>query len=246
MLRKPEWHYTNTAKHSMPAIQLINYLESGTNCTTGHSNPCTIYARLGASLVSQLQVNPLNQEKTDEHLMEEYRDGDINAFDQLFVRFKDPLYRYLSRQTGRPEIAEELIQEVWAAIIKNRHSYTARSKFTTYLYHIAHNKLIDHYRSSKAKEAELRSYDIDDEEVLIIDQSKTQLCEQTDTQTQYEYLMSLLDNLPAAQRDVFLMHEETGMTLIEIAQVMGVSRETVKSRLKYALQKLRSGMRRFS
>lgn len=186
----------------------------------------------------------LSEEKSDEQLMEAYRDGDLQAFDQLFNRFRDILYRYLARQAGNTAIAEEIFQETWAALIKNRKNYSVQAKFKTFLFHIAHNKLIDFYRS-KQNTVNV-SYEDHHDESLIEEYSDAGLDHKTDISKKHEYLLTLLEKLPAAQRDVFVMHEETGMTLPEIAEVMNVSRDTVKSRLRYAIQRLRQGMRRFA
>ena len=211
-----------------------------------HSDCHAGYGTLCFSRFSQIYIVLLPEEKTDEQLMEAYRDGDIQAFDQLFSRFKDILYRYLARQSGNFSIAEEIFQDSWAAIIKHRKTYKVKSRFKTYLFHIAHNKLIDYYRSQKNSKDDIVSYDEYNEELytdLDIDKG---LEYQADVLNKHEYLLSLLNKLPSAQRDVFLMHEEAGMSLIEIAEIMSVSRDTVKSRLRYALQRLRQGMERFS
>ena len=195
---------------------------------------------------TQKAVVLLAKDKTDEHLMEAYRDGDLKAFDELFTRFKDILFRYLARQTGNMSSAEELFQDIWAALIKNRKAYTVKAKFKTYLFHIAHNKLIDYYRSKKNSTSDMLSYDEQENDNYIVDDNQQSLEHQADVLNKYKQLLALLDKLPAAQRDVFLMHEEAGMTLIEIADVMNVSRDTVKSRLRYALQRLRNGMRHYA
>ena len=178
---------------------------------------------------------------SDEDLMESYRDGDVQAFNSLFVRYRDVLFRYLVRQSGNRSIAEEMFQEVWAGLIKHRHNYRVEAKFKTYLFHIAHNKLIDYYRANSRMDAV--SYEESEHEIneAFSQQQPEQLA---DTQSKINKLFELLDKMPAAQRDVFLMHEETGMSLPEIAEAMGVSRDTVKSRLRYALQRLRRGMGR--
>lgn len=188
----------------------------------------------------------LSIKKTDEQLMEDYRKGDLQAFDHLYSRYKDVLFRYLARQTGNIAISEEIFQDSWAALIKNRKNYTVKAKFKTYLFHIAHNKLIDYYRSQKNVQGDIASYEDEYKELVSDTTAEKNLENTTDTSIKYEYLLILLNKLPAAQRDVFLMHEETGMTLKEIANIMGVSRDTVKSRLKYAMQRLRKGMRRFT
>ncbi len=185
-----------------------------------------------------------NKQLTDEQLMEAYRDDDIQAFDILFNRYKDILYRYLVRQSGNPSLAEEMFQEVWAGLIKHRKKYTVQAKFKTYLFHIAHNKLIDFYRANSRVDAV--SYDDEDQNVNEKIDQLDQPEHQADVLGKFDVLMRQLKKLPAAQRDVFLLHEEAGMTLAEVAQTMDVTRDTAKSRLRYALQRLRRSMERYA
>ena len=85
----------------------------------------------------------------DSALMLRYGDGDLDAFEQLYSRHKDPVYRYLLRLSGHAETAEDVFQEVWGKIIKARSSYRPTAKFTTFLYRVAHNCFIDHVRRNK-------------------------------------------------------------------------------------------------
>jgi len=228
---------------SIPSAKLLGFERYMSDM---HSDCHPGYATLNTYQINRKYIVLLPEEKTDEELMESYRDGDLLAFDLLYNRFKDLLYRYLARQSGNLTLAEEIFQETWLALIKHRKSYKVKSKFKTYLFHIAHNKIIDYYRSQQRTKAELISYDQDYESLPLETEPDTGLEHQADISKKHEYLLSLLDKLTAAQRDVFLMHEETGMTLNEIAEVMDVSRDTVKSRLRYALQKLRQGMGRYT
>ena len=84
----------------------------------------------------------------DETLMLRYRDGDAGAFEHLYARHKGSLYRYLLRQCGQPAVAEELFQDIWLKLIAARGGYAVQAKFSTWLYRIAHNRLVDHYRAS--------------------------------------------------------------------------------------------------
>ena len=204
----------------------------------------------GCGNLCPVQINksfilPLLEEKSDEQLMHAYRNGDLQAFDELFSRFKNSLFRYLARQTNNMAVTEELFQETWAALIKNRKNYTVKAKFKTYLFHIAHNKVIDFYRSNKNNKNDILSYEEHHDDLASDEVIKDDLSIKIDITKKYERLLKLLETLPAAQRDTFLMHEEAGMTLPEIAETMNVSRETVKSRLRYAMQRLRKGMRHF-
>src|ERR1043165_4566844 len=94
------------------------------------------------------------QDPGDEALMERYRDGDAAAFDLLYARHKGGLFRYILRQCGNRDAALELFQEVWMNLVKARLSYTVQAKFSTYLYRLAHNRVVDFYRSREAAAAE--------------------------------------------------------------------------------------------
>ncbi|MEK6593205.1 MAG: RNA polymerase sigma factor [Pseudomonadota bacterium] len=178
----------------------------------------------------------------DEELMLRYRDGDAGAFDVLYRRHKGGLYRYLLRQCRDPAAAEELYQDVWMNLIRARGSYEVTAKFTTYVYRLAHNRLIDHYR----KNAHGAALSYDDETGPQIDEPAAPL--QSQPEANYDIrqlaarLMSLLAELPEAQREAFVLHQEAGMGIEEIAAATGVTRETAKSRLRYAMAKLRRGM----
>ena len=181
---------------------------------------------------------------SDEQLMNRYRDGDARAFEALYTRHKGPLYRYLLRQCGVPAVAEELFQDVWTKLIRARERYEVRAKFTTYLYHLAHNRLIDHYR--RAKTGVPISYGDDPDEALIEQVADSELRQpdsEFERRRQAQRLLALLAELPEAQREAFLLREESGMSLQEIAETTGVTMETAKSRLRYALVKLRQGMK---
>ena len=174
--------------------------------------------------------------------MERYRDGDAGAFDTLYGRHKGGVFRYLARQCGNHGIAEELFQDVWMNLIRARASYTVQARFTTYLYRLAHNRLIDYYRSQSGN----APVSFDDEHGPSLDAVAAARNHDpavgADLRQQAQRMLQLIENLPAAQREAFLLQQESDMSIEEIAQATGVSRETAKSRLRYALVKLREGM----
>ena len=174
--------------------------------------------------------------------MERYRDGDAAAFDVLYGRHKGGVFRYLARQCGNQGVAEELFQEVWMNVIRARASYTVQAKFTTYLYRVAHNRLIDHYRAQPG--GALASFDAEDGPSLdnVAAARGADPAVSADARQQAGRLLELIDELPAVQREAFLLQQESDMSIEEIAQATGVSRETAKSRLRYAIAKLREGM----
>ena len=174
--------------------------------------------------------------------MERYRDGDAGAFDALYGRHKGGVFRYLARQCGNRGIAEELFQDVWMNLIRARAGYTVQAKFTTYLYRLAHNRLIDHYRAQSGNVPA----SFDDEAGPSLDEVAGARTDDpavsADVRQQAQRMLELIENLPAAQREAFLLQQESDMSIEEIAQATGVSRETAKSRLRYATAKLREGM----
>lgn len=175
----------------------------------------------------------MQRDPSDRDLMSRYRDGDVRAFEALYGRHKDPLYRYLLRHCREPAAAEDVFQEVWGKIIRARDRYRPTARFTTYLYHVARNCFIDYTRRNGRH---ARTTDIDPEQQPDGGELPDQLA---DRRLARERLDAALANLPAEQRDAFLLREEAGLSLEEIAAVTGVKTETAKSRLRYASRKLR-------
>jgi len=171
---------------------------------------------------------------SDEALMLAYCSGNAAAFEQLYSKHKGGVYRYLKRQCGNDSIAEELFQDVWMNIVRARERYQATAKFTTWVYQIAHNRLIDHYRKSSRLPS---SYDDDTSE--LEDHCSLDSISELERGRQAEKLLDCIGELPEAQRESFLLKEESGLSLVEIAEVAGTGRETIKSRLRYALNTLR-------
>jgi RNA polymerase sigma-70 factor (ECF subfamily) len=177
-------------------------------------------------------------ELDDRNLMSAYRDGDVAAFETLYERHKGPLYRYYLRQGLNDAIAAELFQEAWTKIIGARERYRPTAKFTTYMYQIAHNCLIDHFRRSG------RSVAAFDEGVVAVQDLPGADCDGPESGAAAlevrERFRAALAALPDEQREAFVLREEAGLGLADIAAATGVSAETAKSRLRYAVQKLRA------
>ena len=181
---------------------------------------------------------------SDENLMLAYRDGDAGAFDTLYRRHKGGVYRYMLRQCRNAGVADELFQDVWMNLIRARERYTVQAKFTTYIYKLAHNRLIDHYR--KYGQAVMVSFDDDTEDAPVVAEPAAAPHfdpeKHLDIKQQAAQLLDLLGALPEPQREAFVMQYEGGMSVEEIADATGVTRETAKSRLRYALAKIRQGL----
>lgn len=182
----------------------------------------------------------MDNDVSDEKLMLSYASGDVASFEVLYARHKGALYRYMLNLSRNEAVAEELFQEVWMKLINARKNYQTKAKFTTYLYKLAHNHFIDHYRKQNVRIVTDQSIDIDDveqKENVFNNPEK-----EAETNQTFNKLSQLLDSLPDEQREVFLLREETGMTVPKIAETLGINQEAAKSRLRYAVSKLRSGL----
>lgn len=172
----------------------------------------------------------------DTALMLRYADGDLAAFEVLYGRHSDSLYRYLLRLSLNAATAEDLFQETWSKIVKSRERYRPTAKFSTFLFRVAHNCFIDHVRRNKRHLAETSI----DPDLSPADDDSPEAC--ADKGLARRRLHAALALLPDEQRDVFLLHEEGGLSVDEIAVATGVKRETAKSRLRYAVRKLKRSL----
>jgi len=179
---------------------------------------------------------------SDEELMLRFGGGDAAAFDALYERHRGGVFRYLLRQCSNRAAAEELFQDIWMNLVQARSRYRVEAKFSTYLYTLAHNRLIDHFRRHRS--VDLVSLDQEEDDPLELPGAATLQPERAaESREQAARLLALVEALPPPQREAFLLQEEGGLTLEEIAGVTGSNREAVKSRLRYALAKLREGMK---
>jgi RNA polymerase sigma-70 factor (ECF subfamily) len=173
-------------------------------------------------------------EAPDEELMLAYGRGDAGAFEALYQRHRGPLYRFVLRALKQRSSAEELFQEVWIRVIEARTRYAPQARFTTWLYTIAHNLLVDHWRK---KGLTLVSLDNEDAPSETANPAR-----QAEGRAAVARLLQALETLPPAQREAFLLHEESGFTVAEIAAVTGTNEEAAKSRLRYAIAKLKAAV----
>jgi RNA polymerase sigma-70 factor (ECF subfamily) len=179
---------------------------------------------------------------SDEQLMLSYRDGDASAFDRLYARHRGPLFRFVRRSVPDRALAEEIYQEVWMRAIEARTRYEPRAKFTTWLYTIAHNRLVDHWRR---RGLALVSADGDDANGEPLDppgSAADDPLRRVEGKRRLERFARALEALPSAQRAAFLLSEEAGLSVAEIAKATGSNEDAAKSRLRYATAKLRQAI----
>jgi RNA polymerase sigma-70 factor (ECF subfamily) len=173
-------------------------------------------------------------EVADEALMLAYRDGDAAAFETLYARHRTRLFRFVLRSVKARAVCEELFQEIWLRVIEARARYTPQARFTTWLFTIAHNHLVDHWRKGRL--------------TLVVLEDEAHPGSSPDPARQAEARQALsrfaqaLEGLPALQREAFLLHEEGGLSVAEIAAATGTNEEAAKSRLRYAMAKLKAAV----
>ena len=185
----------------------------------------------------------------DAALMAAFARGDANGFEALYAGHKGGVYRYFLRSLRDAGLAEELAQDVWAAVIRAAAQWRPDAKFTTWLYRLAHNRLIDHARRSNLVAfSALESEPGGEDATTVVHEYASDAPGPDEAVAQRRAarrVVQLVEALPPAQREALLLQLEGGLTLEEIAAATGQGFETVKSRLRYALAKVRDGMKEF-
>lgn len=173
--------------------------------------------------------------------MAAYGRGDAAAFEALYARHKGATFRYVLRSVKSRGEAEELFQDVWMRVVEARERWKPAAKFTTWLYTIAHNRLVDHWRTRG-----LAAVSLDEEEGAVAEplappsSEPHRIVEAAELAGRFT---AALAALPLAQREAFLLHHEAELTAAEIAAATGTNEEAAKSRLRYAMTKLREALR---
>ncbi|MEJ6819344.1 MULTISPECIES: RNA polymerase sigma factor [Pseudomonas] len=173
---------------------------------------------------------------SDDALLARYREGDGAAFEILYARHRQGLYRFLLGLSGKPELADEVFQETWLSLIRSASQPQGRATFRTWLFQIARNRLIDHWRKHGAHQPLHDSYD---EQLHAVGDETNDPEQLLNLSRDSQRLESALQALPADQREVFLLRAHGDLDLAQIASLTDTPLETVKSRLRYAQQKLR-------
>ncbi|MBL4661501.1 MAG: sigma-70 family RNA polymerase sigma factor [Alcanivoracaceae bacterium] len=175
------------------------------------------------------------KQPSDEELMLAFAKDDVQAFEQLYSRYKDALYRYFLRHVSNEAICQELFQDLWLKIINSKDNYTNVAKFKTWLYTLAHNRLVDWYRRNSL---EINAFEATTDD--IVDGSINWRPEdELQTKRLGKGLKQAIAKLPFNQREVFLLHQEALLTLPQIAEMLQEGIEKIKSRYRYAINKLR-------
>jgi len=180
-----------------------------------------------------------------------YLDGDARAFRTLVARHSDRVFHFILRQVRLPETAKELVQETFLRVVKNARAFRADARFSTWLFTIARNLCVDAQRRQKhrntvALDAPLRRDESDGASLIDMVKGDEQPQDQRLDDVRFsDALKGALDSLPPEQREVFLLRELEGLKFREIADIVGIPENTVKSRMRYALEGLRLRLQTF-
>jgi RNA polymerase sigma-70 factor (ECF subfamily) len=195
-------------------------------------------------------VSASRDDASDEALMVRYQRGEMAAFALLAERHQTAIFNFVLRQIRTPAVAEEIAQEVFMRIIEGAAAFKHEAKFTTWAYTIARNLCIDHAR--KASHRRHDSLDQTDREggaplgERVADLHPRASTERAAVATQIqERVVAAVEALPAEQREVFLLRQLGNLPFQEIAVVTGTPENTVKSRMRYALERLQEALTDF-
>jgi RNA polymerase sigma-70 factor (ECF subfamily) len=177
----------------------------------------------------------------DGELMLRYGAGDAAAFEALYSRHRAPLWRFVLGNLRDETVAADVFQDIWVRVIAHRTRYAATARFTTWLYRIAHNCCVDHWR--RLGRSTRREHPGGEEALSgLADCAGKTPEEHAEGAERAAALQAALRELPDAQRSAFLLYVEGGLSLADIAAATGVGVETAKSRLRYAAARLRSAL----
>ena len=189
---------------------------------------------------------------TDEMLMVRYQRGERKAFVELVRRHNRPIYNFVLRQLRMPSLAEDVTQDVFMRLVQNAAEFKHEARFSTWLYTIARNLCIDQLRKlSHRRHASLdqREGNQPDAQLLgetISDPSPLSSAEHNALSSEVRSsIVRAVDSLPDDQREVFLLREVASLPFRDIAEITGVGENTVKSRMRYALDRLKDALSDF-
>ena len=188
------------------------------------------------------------QPETDESLMLRYASGNLQAFNLLYERHEMGVWRYVFRSVRVQAVADDLLQDVWFSLARHAPQYQPTAKFKTWLFTLAHNRLVDYFRTAKhhvSLDEDAESDSMGLVQTLAADSGFGPL-KRLECKEQALALLEAIEQLPFAQREAFMLQAEAGMDVQDIAATTGVSFETAKSRLRYARSRLRELLQEYA
>lgn len=186
------------------------------------------------------------RDDSDESLMLSYQQGESRAFEVLVHRHRRPVFNFVLRYVRDPAAAEDVTQDCFLRVVRSAESYVREAKFTTWLYTIARNLCVDQSRRQKHRNMASLDAPIDDEgrgaKIDLVPSEGAAVDRQAIGTELKARMQAAIATLPDEQREIFLLREVSDLQFNEIAEIVGVPENTVKSRMRYALEKLREAL----
>jgi RNA polymerase sigma-70 factor, ECF subfamily len=186
------------------------------------------------------------RDDSDESLMLRYQEGDARAFEVLVQRHRRPIFNFVLRYVRDPVAAEDVTQDCFLRVVRSADSYVREAKFTTWLFTVARNLCVD--ASRRAKHRNMASLDApvgedgQSSRIDFVPSDGAAADRQAIGQELKNKMQLAIAALPEEQREIFLLREVSDLQFNEIAEIVGVPENTVKSRMRYALEKLREAL----
>lgn len=171
---------------------------------------------------------------TDEQLMLDLKSGDRRAFNVLVGRYRDRMVSYAYRMVGNAELAQDMAQETFVRVFRGAHTFREGSRFSPWLYKIATNVCISE-RSKRDRDV----VSVDSDGLESTQDAGIAVEDQVLKSITVEQLCTRMAQLTPEHKNVLVMHINQGLTYVEIGEALGIPTGTVKSRLFYAIRKLR-------
>jgi RNA polymerase sigma-70 factor (ECF subfamily) len=182
-------------------------------------------------------------EATDEELIARFQDGDNYAFDLLVKRYKDPLLNFIFRFVGEKNEAEDIVQETFLRLFKNKHYYKEIAKFSTWIYTIAGNLAKTELRKRKRRKLFSISHYMSTEKDYDIPDDTTSPESDTNTLITDKIIQKAIDKLSPKFKQVIILRDVQGFSYEEIAEIVNIPLGTVKSRVNRARLKLQEDLK---
>ena len=182
---------------------------------------------------------------SDELLLDRFREGEARAFEELMRRHRTPIFHFILRSVKNPATADEILQDAWLRMIQGAREFQRASRFTTWAYTVARNLCIDHARKAVHRRHPSLDQSREDDGATLGDSVAANDAGADRNAIGHQLqvtLVAAIESLPHDQREVFVMREYSHLSFKEIADVVGAPENTVKSRMRYALERLQSSL----
>lgn len=219
--------------------------------------PLLALVTVGLALVSRAQEskpdpNPNNDEPSDEELMTRYVAGDQRAFQILMRRYQRKVFGYIYKFYYNEDKASDIFQDAFFKVCRGADKYDPRYRFSTWLFTVVRNTVIDDFKKRKLKvrylSDPLYSSGKDDDRTLYDATPDRTAPEGEKLAREKQFQRKLQDALAKMnpdQREVFMMRQDQGLQFEEIAEIMACPLNTAKTRMRYALEALRRDLKEF-